>query len=495
VSSLGYEDVILGRLLLQQGAVTPQGLWAALRRINESADSPALGATLAQIGMATPQAIEQVKAQIAQVKRAEVQRALARLLYIERLVFETALRSIFSDLNSSGFHQSLGERLVAEGYLTRSAVAELEARSTETLEEQRRSRGNTLVVLTGGLTQLYDADVAKRVQAAFNLAGALSADAEPEQAQPPPPTGLRDRKTEPMRVLVKTDPLATLKHQVPDLAPEDCPIYGYEIVEELGKGSMGVVYKARHIFTDRMTALKILPLRLSAKTQNLERFKREAMALMRLNHDNVVRAYDFGGSEEYYYLALEYIEGETLEAVLDREGHLDERRALGIVRQVALGLGCAAERGIVHRDIKPENVMLTADGTAKICDFGIVKLEDLAEDDGGLTIAGTTVGTPFYISPEQARGDETLDSRSDIYSLGISLYHLTTGQVPFTGKSQGAILVRHILEEVPDPRVVRPELSEDLAAIVRRMTRKQPEDRYPSTTELVLDIEQALNGA
>ena len=253
---------------------------------------------------------------------------------------------------------------------------------------------------------------------------------------------------------------------------------------------MGVVYKARHVFTGRITALKILPLKLAEKSQYLERFKREAIALMRIEHPNVVRGYDFGGSDDYYYLALEYVAGKTLDEVLQREPWLTEKRALLIVRQVALGLAAAARYGIVHRDIKPENIMVTAEGVAKICDFGIVKLEDL--DDKEVTLAGTTVGTPFYISPEQARGDENLDIKSDLYSLGITLYQLTTGEVPFTGKSQGIILVRHILEDVPDPRTLNPALTPKLAAIVSRLTQKKPQDRYPTVEALIHDIDAAL---
>ncbi|MCO5167089.1 MAG: serine/threonine protein kinase [Planctomycetes bacterium] len=257
---------------------------------------------------------------------------------------------------------------------------------------------------------------------------------------------------------------------------------------------MGVVYKARHVTSNRMTALKILPLRLSAKTQYLERFKREAMALMRIEHDNVVRAYDFGGSEDYYYLALEFVEGETLDKLLKRETCLPERRALELCLQIARGLGATSGAGLVHRDVKPENVIVTPEGVAKLVDFGIVKLLD-DPDEGTVTIAGTTVGTPFYISPEQARGEEELDVRSDLYSLGITLFQLTTGKVPFTGKSQGAILVRHILEEVPDPRAVRHDLSEDLARVVRKLTRKRREDRYASPQEVVDAISQVLAGA
>lgn len=276
-----------------------------------------------------------------------------------------------------------------------------------------------------------------------------------------------------------------------ELRPEDCPIYGYEILAELGKGAMGVVYKCRHVFTDRITALKVLPLNLAKDGQFLERFKREAIASMRLQHENIVRAYDFGGSEEYYYLALEFIDGETLESRLQRDGLVPELETLHIARGVAAGLAFAAGVGVLHRDIKPENIMVTRAGVPKLCDFGIVKLLDLTEGSS-VTLAGTTVGTPYYISPEQARGQEDLDIRSDIYSLGITLWHMLTGQLPFTGKSQGAILVRHILEEVPDPRSARPSLNAAIAELVNRMCKKKREERFQHPGELVQAIDRLL---
>ena len=161
---------------------------------------------------------------------------------------------------------------------------------------------------------------------------------------------------------------------------------------------------------------------------------------------------------------------------------------------LARGLQATMDAGIVHRDVKPENVIVTPEGVAKLVDFGIVKLLDL-DEDGTVTVAGTTVGTPFYISPEQARGEDELDIRSDLYSLGITLFQLTTGKVPFTGKSQGAILVRHILEEVPDPRTLREDLSEGLARLVRKLTRKKREERHATPRDVGEAITALLEGS
>ncbi|RMG15651.1 MAG: serine/threonine protein kinase [Planctomycetota bacterium] len=506
VESLSYEDIIAGRLLLQQGAVTLRGLWAALRAVACKGEGLGLTEALARGPLATlagAQELERVRQQVPMVKYVESERTLARLIFLERLLPEAQIRSLYDQLDRSGFSEPLAVRLSGLGLLTPFQLETLRQRADQTLAHARTEKLAALRHLATRLGERFDPAEGERVRRVFELAGAKPNPAPsgtlrrgPALAPPAAPTrsndghpGDRPATARAPRPRPSAEALAAAADPDP-VDPEACPIYGYEVVEELGKGSMGVVYKARHVFSGRLTALKILPLRLASRRQNLERFKREAMALMRIEHENVVRAYDFGGSEEYYYLALEFIDGESLEDVLARRERLPEVEALRIVRQVALGLDAAARAGVVHRDIKPENVMLTREGTAKICDFGIVKMRDL--DEGGLTIAGTTVGTPFYISPEQARGEDDLDLRSDIYSLGITLFHLTTGRVPFTGKSQGAILVRHILEEVPDPRSFAPNLSEALARLVLRMTRKRPEERYDDAEALVADIDRAL---
>lgn len=509
---LSYDDVIFGRLLLHEGSVSTSGLWSALRGLLEAeATGAELSFTeaLARGPLATltgAQTLERTRRNQAIVLRVEVDRTLARLVFQEQLVPEPRIRDLYARIRQSSFRERLSDRLVGEGLLTRERVDELQARVEASLTPARVERRQALEQLLGSLAARFTPEEGERIRRVFELvpeAGESGAASRPitgpATAAPVEPARphLREKKTEeiPTRAEVDEEVLAAAGETTSELDPEECPIYGYKIIEELGKGSMGVVYKAKHIFSKRVTALKILPLRLAAKTQYLERFKREAMALMRIRHENVVEGIDFGGSEEYYYLALEFVEGETLDEILKREGKLPERRALQITRQIALGLSVADQHGIVHRDIKPENVMLTQEGIAKICDFGIVKLSDLEES--GVTMAGTTVGTPFYISPEQARGEDELDIGSDIYSLGISLFHLTTGRVPFTGKSQGAILVRHILEEVPDPRSVNPDLSEDLARVVARMTRKKRGERYATAEELVADIDAVLakNGA
>ncbi len=486
-----YADVVTGRLLLQEG-VPLEVLRDALRELSAAPGSTILDATAKRRAVD----VARLRTQAGLVEVAERERALARLLYLDGSVPQDALRASFEEVRRAGFREGLGARLVAQGTLPKEKVGPGYAECDAALDAARKERAEGLGRLAQALGRgeavaddalkpalelcAVDAILAARRPPRAGFTGAY---ARPDKA----PSGVTGR-LEPAEAAKTQATLAAAS--TPDIAPEDCPIYGYEIVRELGKGSMGVVYKARHVTSNRMTALKVLPLRLAAKTQYLERFKREAMALMRIDHDNVVRAYDFGGSEDYYYLALEFVEGETLDKTLKREELLPERRALDLCRQIARGLGAASDVGIVHRDVKPENIIVTPEGVAKLVDFGIVKLLDM--DEGTVTVAGTTVGTPFYISPEQARGEEDLDIRADLYSLGITLFQLATGKVPFTGKSQGAILVRHILEEVPDPRSLRPDLGEGLVRVVKKLTRKRREERFSTPAEVAAAVDELL---
>ena len=262
----------------------------------------------------------------------------------------------------------------------------------------------------------------------------------------------------------------------PPRQPKEGQVVGrkYRLDAKIGEGGMGAVYAAEHVHTGRRVAVKLLhPDRTQAT--DAARFMREARAASAVGHAAIVEVLDAGYHAGAPYVVYELLEGETLEEALKRDA-ITFATLRDLTDQVLGALHAAHASGIVHRDVKPENVMLTRDGIAKLCDFGIVKLDQMQE--GTLTMTGTTVGTPHYISPEQARGEDALDVRSDLYSLGITLYHLATGHVPFTGRSQGAILVRHILEPVPDPRSHNPSLSREFSEIVRGLTHKKPEDRF-----------------
>jgi serine/threonine-protein kinase len=267
---------------------------------------------------------------------------------------------------------------------------------------------------------------------------------------------------------------------------------GYEVLSRLGKGQMGRVYKARQISTDRIVALKVLPSSLSKDRNYLERFIREAKAAAKLNHPNVVSALEFGESDGLYYYAMEYVEGANVRTILEQEGKIDEREALAIVFQIAQALEHAHSLSIIHRDIKPENVMVMQDGTAKLCDLGLARE---ATEDSSLTQFGAVLGTPYYISPKQARGEKNLDIRTDIYSLGVTLFHMVTGQVPFTGTSIATIMAKHITEEPPSASAVEPQVSLSTSRLVRKMMEKNPGRRHQNPAELIEEINRIISGA
>ena len=268
-------------------------------------------------------------------------------------------------------------------------------------------------------------------------------------------------------------------------------IGGYELVEKLGRGGMGVVYKARQTAMDRIVALKLLKPSLSRNEVFVERFFREARTAAKLNHPHIVLAIDCGFSEGYHYFVMEFVDGPTVAERLKQIGKFSEQEALKIAHDVAKALAHAEQHGIVHRDIKPENVMLTSDGTAKLADLGLARSYTT---DSSVTVEGNTLGTPYYMSPEQARGDTNLDTRSDIYSLGATLYHMVTGRVPFDGETPAVVVSKRLTEPVPNPQQVRPDLSPATNRLIRRMMTKEPERRFQTSQGLLEGIEAAMRG-
>ncbi|MBI4615578.1 MAG: protein kinase [Planctomycetes bacterium] len=268
-------------------------------------------------------------------------------------------------------------------------------------------------------------------------------------------------------------------------------VEGYEIESVLGAGAMGCVYRARQISMDRPVALKILPPAWSADPDWVARFLREARATARITSPHIVQGYDVGTSHGIHYFAMEFVEGKDLGKILDERGRLPESEAAGIALQIARALEAVWDAGIVHRDIKPDNILVTSKGVAKLADMGLAKGRETVAAE--LTQAGAVVGTPRYLSPEQARGDE-LDGRSDIYSLGLTFYQVLAGEPPFRDESSAVLLARRLSEDVPSPKSECPELSDAVSRIVIRMTRRPPDQRYQSATELVKDLEALRAG-
>jgi serine/threonine-protein kinase len=270
----------------------------------------------------------------------------------------------------------------------------------------------------------------------------------------------------------------------------------YEIVRHIASGGMGVVYKALDTESGREVALKVLAPEMAANPATLTRFRREARHADQLRHENVVRLYEFGEHRGTWFLALEFVEGIDLHEYVRRKGPLDPEEARRIIVQATLALHHTHQHGIVHRDIKPSNCLVTRkDGRMmiKLTDLGLSRRS--CGDELSVTLAGSTVGTVDYIAPEQAKDSRAADTRSDIYSLGCTFFHLLAGQPPFAEGAVTERLFKHILEEPPDVRQFNPRVSEALTAVLGRMLAKRPEERYQSPAALLKDLLAAEGAA
>jgi eukaryotic-like serine/threonine-protein kinase len=264
----------------------------------------------------------------------------------------------------------------------------------------------------------------------------------------------------------------------------------YVLVGLLGGGGMGKVYLARDEVLDRDVALKVLREQYAEDWELVERFEREAKASASLNHPNIVSVYDRGRTAEgSYYIAMEHVPGGTLKDLILKEGSMEAAEALRLTSQVADALGVAHASGIVHRDVKPHNVLLTAAGDAKVADFGIAR----AASKVSLSNSSRVLGTATYMSPEQAMGDP-LGPESDLYSLGVVLYEMLTGKVPFEADSSVGVAMKHVTEPPRPPREKDPEVPEGLNAVVLKLLQKKPEDRYSDAAELVADLSRLEEG-
>ncbi len=265
----------------------------------------------------------------------------------------------------------------------------------------------------------------------------------------------------------------------------------YELRKKLGEGSMGAVFEAFDTESKRIVALKVLPKDLAGDREFLERFKREVKTMAALSHPNIVSFYESGQASGYWYLTMEYIEGGSLYGRLKQKGRMPEKEALRIVSEIAKALAYAHQQALIHRDIKPENILFSLDGTVKVTDFGLAKQQ---EDTSKLTAVGMSIGTPHYLSPEQAMGSDKVDHRADLYSLGATLFHLLTGKVPFDHVSSTRVMVMHVQDPPPDPRSIVPSISRAASKLVLRLMSKNPDGRFESATELLAAIEKVRKG-
>src|SRR3954462_8823756 len=261
----------------------------------------------------------------------------------------------------------------------------------------------------------------------------------------------------------------------------------YRLDAQIGAGGMSTVYRAFDQTLERRVAIKLMHREIASDSDQLERFRREARAVAQLSHPHIVGVIDAGEDGGRPYIVFECVEGETLKEHIRRAGRLPVAEAVAYAIEIARALGAAHARHIVHRDVKPQNVLIDEEGSAKVTDFGIAR----TLDEEGLTADGRVLGTTDYVSPEQALG-RPVTGQSNLYSLGIVLFEMLTGDVPFKGDNQVAVAMKHVREQLPDVQLRRPEVSGALAAVLDRAPAKETERRSATDAELIADLEQVL---
>ena len=271
-------------------------------------------------------------------------------------------------------------------------------------------------------------------------------------------------------------------HQIP----------GYKIIGKLGKGAMAIVYEAKQLSLNRTVAIKVLPKRFSENTEYVERFYKEGQAAGKLNHNNIVQAFDVGEAGGYHYFVMEYVKGKTLYDDLSTGKVFSEEEALNIITQVARALAHAHSCGLIHRDVKPKNIIINAEGVVKLADMGLAR--ETTDIEAAQTEAGKAYGTPYYIAPEQIRGEIDIDGRADIYGLGATFYHLVTGRVPFMADDPSDVMRKHLREQLIPPDHINTSLSAGASEVIEVMMAKRKEDRYNNAEELLTDLEAVRNG-
>jgi serine/threonine-protein kinase len=273
---------------------------------------------------------------------------------------------------------------------------------------------------------------------------------------------------------------------------------GYEFICKVGKGAMATVYKARQLSLDRIVAVKVMPRKMNDNAEFVERFYKEGRAAAKLSHNNIVQAIDVGASPDgLHYFVMEFVEGKTLYDMMlpppAGDGHkFSEHETLDVCIQMADALAHAHLRGLIHRDVKPKNILLTPGGVAKLTDLGLARAQD--DVAAAQSEAGKAYGTPYYISPEQIRGDLDIDFRADIYSLGATMYHLVTGRPPFEADTPSAVMHKHLKTPLTPPDHINAELSAGISEIIEVSMAKNREERYQSTEDMLEDLRLVRSG-
>ncbi len=269
-------------------------------------------------------------------------------------------------------------------------------------------------------------------------------------------------------------------------------IPGYKVLGKVGSGAMAVVYKARQLSLDRIVAVKILPRRYTEKSDYVKRFFKEGKLAAKLNHNNIVQAIDVGEAGGLYYFVMEFVEGKSLYDDLSKGKVFGEKEALEVLIQLAHALAHAHAHSMIHRDVKPKNIMINVDGVVKLADMGLARLT--SDVEAAEREKGKAFGTPYYIAPEQIRGEVNIDGRADIYSLGATFYHMVTGRVPFEASTPSEVMRKHLKEPLTPPDHINIALTAGISEVIEVMMAKKKKDRYNSMEELLIDIKAIQEG-
>ncbi len=269
-------------------------------------------------------------------------------------------------------------------------------------------------------------------------------------------------------------------------------IPGYKVLGKLGSGAMAAVYKAKQLSLDRTVAIKVLPRRFTERSDYVSRFYKEGKIAAKMNHNNIVQAIDVGEAGGLYYFVMEYVEGKTLYDDLSKGKIFDETEAMDVIIQLAHALAHAHDHGMIHRDVKPKNIMINTEGVVKLADMGLAR--ETSDIKAALNEKGKAFGTPYYIAPEQIRGEVNIDGRADIYALGATLFHMVAGRVPFEASTPSEVMRKHLKEPLTPPDHINTSLSAGIAEVIEVMMAKKKQDRYNNVEELLLDLEAVRNG-
>jgi serine/threonine protein kinase len=269
-------------------------------------------------------------------------------------------------------------------------------------------------------------------------------------------------------------------------------IPGYKVSGKLGSGAMAVVYKATQLSLDRTVAIKVLPKRFAEKSNYITRFYKEGKLAAKLNHNNIVQAIEIGEAGGLYYFVMEYVEGKTLFDDLSKGKIFTEDEALDLMIQLCNALDHAHKLGMVHRDVKPKNIMITPDGVVKLADMGLAR--ETSDIEAAESEKGKAFGTPYYIAPEQVRGEVDIDGRADLYAVGATLFHMLTGRVPFQAKTPSEVMRKHLTEQIVPPDHINTSLSGGISEVIEVAMSKKKQDRYSTIEELLVDLHAVKNG-